>query len=160
MAVLAPRCPEGGARPCRCRSPAGAPQPAATPAPTRAFGTCLSNLAQAKHGNSVSDSRVSHPPQTACQSYLLHTGTKCTPAPLWPPQSALPTQTPRGPTSAVPAKTPKCQSPVGPAHSCRPCVLPLESPAGQAALLLSKLVDLPWPHALPRAPGLLPDYRS
>lgn len=58
MAVLAPRHPKGGARPCRCLSPAGAPQPAATPAPARAFGTCLPNLAQAKHSDSVSDSKV------------------------------------------------------------------------------------------------------
>ena len=50
------------------------------------------------------------PPQTACQSCLLHAGSNCTPAPLWPPRSALPTQTPRGPTSAVPAKTSKCQA--------------------------------------------------
>ena len=87
---------------------------------------------------------MSHnPPQTACESCLLHAGTHCTPAPLWPPRSALPTQTPRGPTSAVLAKTSKCQSPVGRAHSCQPCILLPESPAGQAALLLSKLVDLP-----------------
>ena len=66
----APRYPEGGARPCRWRSPAGAPQPAATPAPTQAFGTPhLSNLAQAKHRDSVSDSHVSHP-TSDCLSIL------------------------------------------------------------------------------------------
>ena len=114
----APRYPEGGARPCRWRSPAGAPQPAATPAPTQAFGPPhLSNLAQAKHRDSVSDSHVSHP-TSDCLSILpaprrvkLHTCSTLA-SPVRPPYAD-----PQGSHLSSPSQDLKVPGPVGPAQT-------------------------------------------